>query len=194
MINLIERFLALILIILLSPIFLVISILIKLESKGDIIFKQSRIGINGSKFEIYKFRSMKLGSPNIATNDLNNPEEFITKIGKIIRLTSLDELPQLINILKGDMSFVGPRPVMVEEYELNSLRLKLGVYNIRPGITGWAQINGRDELSILEKAYLDEEYLKNKSLIFDINILILTIVKVLKRSGIRENNLLKENE
>lgn len=194
MVNLMERFFALLLAIVLLPLLLLISFLIKIESKGSIIFKQVRVGIKGEEFNIYKFRTMKIDAPNVATNDLDNPELFITKIGKILRITSLDELPQLINIIKGEMSFVGPRPVMKEEHKLNQLRLEFGVYNVRPGITGWAQINGRDELTIIEKAYFDKEYVDRKSILFDVKIIILTIYKVLSRSDIRENKILKEKK
>lgn len=194
MVNLMERFFALLLAIVLLPLLLLISFLIKIESKGSIIFKQVRVGIKGEEFNIYKFRTMKVDAPNVATNDLDNPELFITKIGKMLRITSLDELPQLINIIKGEMSFVGPRPVMKEEHKLNQLRLEFGVYNVRPGITGWAQINGRDELTIIEKAYFDKEYVDRKSILFDVKIIILTIYKVLSRSDIRENKILKEKK
>lgn len=167
------------------PIFIITSILIKLESKGSIIFKQIRIGKDSKPFYIYKFRSMKTDSPNIATNDLQNPEVYITKVGKIIRKTSIDELPQLFNILKGDMSIVGPRPVIEKEQDLLQLRRKYYVDKIKPGITGWAQINGRDNLDTEEKVKYDKEYLYNRNTKFDIYIIFKTFIKVLKGSDIK---------
>ena len=172
-------------IILFSPIFIITAILIKIESKGDIIFKQLRIGKNSKPFYIYKFRSMRSDAPNIATNDLENPEMYITKVGKFIRKTSIDELPQLFNILKGDMSIVGPRPVIEKEKELLQLRRDNYVDRVLPGITGWAQINGRDNLGIEEKVKFDKEYLQKRSLKFDMYIIVMTILKVLKRSDIK---------
>ena len=138
-------------IIVLSPVFIIVSILIKLESKGPIIFKQLRAGKNSKPFYIYKFRSMKIETPNIATNDFTNSHVYITKIGKIIRKTSIDEIPQLFNILKGDMSIVGPRPVILEEVDLIELRQSYNIDKILPGITGWAQINGRDNIGNEER-------------------------------------------
>ena len=137
--------------ILLSPLFLLVAILIKLDSKGPIIFKQIRIGKNSKPFYIYKFRSMKIETPNIATNDFTDSHVYITRIGKIIRKTSIDEIPQLFNILKGDMSIVGPRPVILEEVDLIELRKSYNIDKILPGITGWAQINGRDNIGNEEK-------------------------------------------
>ena len=172
-------------IIVFSPIFIITSILIKLESKGSIIFKQIRVGKDSRPFYIYKFRSMKTDAPNIATNDLKNPEMYITKVGKFIRKTSIDELPQLFNILKGDMSIVGPRPVIEKEYDLLQLRRECYVDKIKPGVTGWAQINGRDNLDAEEKVKYDKEYLYNRSIKFDIYILLKTFKKVIKGSDIR---------
>ena len=173
-------------IIILSPILIIVSILIKLESKGPIIFKQVRAGKNSKPFYIYKFRSMKTNTPNIATNDFNNASDYITKVGRFIRKTSLDEIPQLINILKGDMSIVGPRPVILEEVELIELRQMYNVDKILPGITGWAQINGRDNIGNEEKVKYDYEYLTKKSIIMDLYIIVMTALKVLKRSDIKE--------
>ena len=172
-------------IIVFSPIFIITSILIKLESKGSIIFKQIRVGKDSRPFYIYKFRSMKTDAPNIATNDLKNPEMYITRVGKFIRKTSIDELPQLFNILKGDMSIVGPRPVIEKEYDLLQLRRECYVDKIKPGVTGWAQINGRDNLNAEEKVKYDKEYLYNRSIKFDIYILLKTFKKVIKGSDIR---------
>ncbi|MCR8745433.1 sugar transferase [Romboutsia lituseburensis] len=168
-----------------SPIFIITAILIKIESKGSIIFKQLRIGKNSKPFYIYKFRSMKTDAPNIATNDLVDPDFYITKVGKFIRKTSIDELPQLFNILKGDMSIVGPRPVIDKEHELLELRRDNYVDKIIPGITGWAQINGRDNLGAEEKVKYDTDYLHKRSLIFDLYIIVMTVLKVLKRSDIK---------
>lgn len=173
-------------IIVLSPILIIVSILIKLESKGPIIFKQVRAGKNSKPFYIYKFRSMKTNTPNIATNDFNNASDYITKVGRFIRKTSLDEIPQLFNILKGDMSIVGPRPVILEEVELIELRQMYNVDKILPGITGWAQINGRDNIGNEEKVKYDYEYLTKKSIIMDLYIIVMTALKVLKRSDIKE--------
>lgn len=184
--NIIERIIAFVLLIIFMPIFIIIGISIKLSSKGSILFKQPRVGLNGNIFNVYKFRSMKTTAPNVATEELINADEFITGIGKILRITSLDELPQLLNIIKGEMSFVGPRPVIVEEEELNDLRLEQGVYSVRPGITGWAQINGRDEIDIYQKVKLDKAYIEKKSLLFDIYILFMTVYKVLARKDLKE--------
>lgn len=172
-------------IIVFSPIFIITSILIKLESKGSIIFKQIRVGKDSKPFYIYKFRSMKTDAPNMATNDLKNPEVYITRVGKFIRKTSIDELPQLFNILKGDMSIVGPRPVIEKERDLLQLRREYYIDKIKPGVTGWAQINGRDNLDTEEKVKYDKEYLYNRSMKFDIYIILKTFIKVLKGSDIK---------
>ena len=173
-------------IIILSPIFIIVSMLIKLESKGPIIFKQLRAGKDSKPFYIYKFRSMKIETPNIATNDFADSYAYITRIGKIIRKTSIDEIPQLFNILKGDMSIVGPRPVILEEVDLIELRQSYNIDKILPGITGWAQINGRDNIGNEEKVKYDYEYLVNKSFIMDLYIIIMTVLKVLKKSDIKD--------
>lgn len=173
-------------IIILSPVFLIISIIIKLESEGPIIFKQLRAGKDSKPFYIYKFRSMKSDAPNLSTNEFEDVNLFITKIGKFIRRTSIDELPQLINILKGDMSIVGPRPVILDEKELILLRKEYNIDSILPGITGLAQINGRDIIGNEEKAKLDYEYLQNKSLNLDVKIVFITIFKVLRKSDIKK--------
>lgn len=172
-------------IIVFSPIFIITSILIKLESKGSIIFKQIRVGKDSKPFYIYKFRSMKTDAPNMATNDLKNPEVYITRVGKFIRKTSIDELPQLFNILKGDMSIVGPRPVIEKERDLLQLRREYYIDKIKPGVTGWAQINGRDNLDTEEKVKYDKEYLYNRSIKFDVYIIFKTFIKVLKGSDIK---------
>ena len=172
--------------ILLMPLIIVISILIKLDSKGPIIFKQKRAGLDSNEFYIYKFRTMNYGCPDVPTSELKESGCEITKIGRLIRKTSIDEIPQLYNIIKGEMSFVGPRPVIITENNLISLRKDRGIDKILPGITGWAQINGRDEISVDKKVDYDYEYLKKQSLKFDIYIMFMTVIKVLKAEGIRE--------
>ena len=172
-------------IIVLSPVLIIVSILIKLESKGPIIFKQVRAGKNSKPFYIYKFRSMKTNTPNIATNDFNNASDYITKMGRFIRKTSLDEIPQLFNILKGDMSIVGPRPVIEREVRLLEIRKECNVDSILPGITGLAQINGRDDIDDYEKVKYDFEYLSKRNLVLDIKIIINTVLKVAKSEGIK---------
>lgn len=185
--RLIDFCLALVGLIILSPVFLILSLLIKFDSKGPVFFKQKRIGKNKKKFSIYKFRTMKIDAPNDApTHLLENPDFFITKIGKYLRKTSLDELPQIINILKGEMSIIGPRPALWNQYDLIAERDNYGANDIPAGITGWAQINGRDELSIEEKAKLDGEYVENISLIMDIKCFYSTILSVVKSDGIVE--------
>lgn len=171
--------------ILLSPLFLLVAILIKLDSKGPIIFKQIRIGKNSKPFYIYKFRSMKIDAPNLSTEEFINASDFTTKVGKFIRKTSIDELPQLVNILKGDMSIVGPRPVIEREVRLLELRKECNVDSILPGITGLAQINGRDNIDDYEKLKYDFEYLSKRNLVLDIKIIINTVLKVTKSEGIK---------
>ena len=171
--------------ILLSPLFLLVAILIKLDSKGPIIFKQIRIGKNSKPFYIYIFRSMKIDAPNLSTEEFINASDFTTKVGKFIRKTSIDELPQLVNILKGDMSIVGPRPVIEREVRLLELRKECNVDSILPGITGLAQINGRDNIDDYEKVKYDFEYLSKRNLVLDIKIIINTVLKVAKSEGIK---------
>ena len=171
--------------ILLSPLFLLVAILIKLDSKGPRIFKQIRIGKNSKPFYIYKFRSMKIDAPNLSTEEFINASDFTTKVGKFIRKTSIDELPQLVNILKGDMSIVGPRPVIEREVRLLELRKECNVDSILPGITGLAQINGRDNIDDYEKVKYDFEYLSKRNLVLDIKIIINTVLKVAKSEGIK---------
>jgi O-antigen biosynthesis protein WbqP len=175
---------AFILIIILSPIFLLVSIAIFIEDGVPIFFTQKRVGTNYSFFNIYKFRSMKKNTPNVATHLLDNPEQYLLKIGKILRKLSFDELPNLINIIKGEMVFVGPRPALYNQDDLMDLRVAAGVDKLKPGITGWAQINGRDEISIQEKVKLEEEYLQKKSFLFDIEIIIKTFTNVLFSKGV----------
>jgi len=179
-----NRLFALLLLLLLSPIFLIISIAILIEDGFPVYFTQKRVGINSSFFNIYKFRSMKENTPNLATHLLKNPDQYLLKIGKFIRKTSLDELPNLINIVKGEMVFVGPRPALYNQDELMTLRVASGVSKLKPGITGWAQINGRDEISIEAKVQLEQEYLQRKSFFFDVEILIKTFTSVLFSKGV----------
>ena len=176
--------------IILAPIFLVIAILIKLDGHGSVIFKQIRVGKNNKEFEILKFRSMKEEAPEIASNDLEDPDKYITSIGKFLRKTSLDELPQLVNIIKGDMSLVGPRPLIndISEKVLLQKRTELGITRLLPGLTGWAQINGRDNMSNERKICLEKEYLERQSFFFDIRILFTTVFKVFKQEGVMHKN------
>jgi len=179
-----SRLFALFLLILFSPIFLLVSLAILIEDGFPVFFTQKRIGINYSFFNIYKFRSMKKNTPNVATHLLENPDQYLLKIGKFIRKTSLDELPNLINIVKGEMVFVGPRPALYNQDDLMEYRVATGVSKLKPGITGWAQINGRDEISIPEKVKLEQEYLYRKSLLLDIEIIIKTFTNVLFSKGV----------
>lgn len=176
--------------IVLCPVFLVIAILIKIDSKGPVFFKQKRIGKNKKYFYILKFRTMRTDTPkDVPTHLLSNPTIFITKIGKFLRKTSLDELPQIINILKGEMSIIGPRPALWNQYDLIDERDKYGANNIIPGLTGWAQINGRDELPIKVKAQLDGEYVHRISFMFDVKCFFNTIISVLKGDGVVEGGM-----
>ena len=184
-----DIFISLIAITLFCPVFIRIAIAIKLDSEGPVIFKQKRFGIHKKTFYVFKFRTMKVESPKyVATRDLQNPEQWITRVGAFLRKTSLDELPQLCNILVGDMSIVGPRPVVVSERDVIEAREKYGANDVLPGLTGWAQINGRDNLSTDMKAKLDGYYVKNRSLIMDIKCIVRTIPYVLKRKGIVEGS------
>jgi O-antigen biosynthesis protein WbqP len=179
-----NRFLALILLILFSPIFIFVAVAILVEDGLPVLFTQRRVGINYTFFKIYKFRSMKKDTPNVATHLLTNPDQYLLKIGKFIRKTSLDELPNLINILKGEMVFVGPRPALYNQDDLMDFRVATGVSKLKPGITGWAQINGRDEISIAAKVKLEQEYLSKKSFLFDLEILVKTFTNVLFSKGV----------
>ncbi len=179
-----SRLFALCLLILLSPIFLLVSLVILIEDGFPVFFTQKRVGVNYSFFKIYKFRSMKKNTPNVATHLLVNPNQYVLKIGKFIRKTSLDELPNLINIVKGEMVFVGPRPALYNQDDLMKFRVATGVSKLKPGITGWAQINGRDEISIFEKVKLEQEYLQKKSFFFDVEILVKTFTNVLFSKGV----------
>jgi O-antigen biosynthesis protein WbqP len=179
-----NRLFALILLLILSPLFLLLSISIFIEDGMPIFFKQKRVGINYTFFNIYKFRSMKKNAPNVATHLLENPGQYLLKIGGLLRKLSLDELPNLINIIKGEMVFVGPRPALYNQDDLMALRVATGVDKLKPGITGWAQINGRDEISIEEKVELEREYLERKGFWFDLVIFVRTFTSVLGSKGV----------
>lgn len=185
--RIIDFLLALIGLIVLSPVFIILCIWIKLDSKGPILFKQKRVGINKTFFNIYKFRTMFIDTPkDMPTHMLSNPDQFITKAGKFLRKTSLDELPQIINIIKGEMAIIGPRPALWNQDDLIAERDKYQANDVRPGLTGWAQINGRDELEIPVKAKLDGEYVKRISFLFDLKCFFGTITSVLKSDGVVE--------
>lgn len=173
--------------IVLSPLFIVLCILIKITSPGPVFFKQKRVGIHKTHFNILKFRTMRIDTPkDVPTHMLTNPDQYITSVGKFLRKTSLDELPQLINIIKGDMAIVGPRPALWNQYDLIAERDKYRANDVIPGLTGWAQINGRDELEIPVKAKLDGEYVQRQSFFFDCKCFLMTITSVLKHDGVVE--------
>lgn len=179
-----NRLFALILLIILFPVFLAVALAIFIDDGSPIFFKQKRVGVNYTFFYIYKFRSMKKNTPNVATHLLTNPEQYLLKFGSILRKLSLDELPNLFNIVKGEMVFVGPRPALYNQEDLMDLRIAAGVDKLKPGITGWAQINGRDDISIQKKVQLEREYMYKKSILFDIEILIKTFANVLFSKGV----------
>ncbi|WP_040194954.1 sugar transferase [Clostridium culturomicium] len=181
-------------ILILSPIIIIVALSVKLTSKGPILFKQRRIGKNNEEFSIYKFRTMRIDTPNVPTHLLENPEQWITPIGKFLRKTSLDELPQLFNILSGKMSIVGPRPALYNQYDLKEMRTAEGIHKLVPGLTGWAQINGRDEIPLSLKVKLDKEYLERKSFWFDLKIIFLTVISVIKSDGVQEGKAVNNNE
>ena len=168
---------------LLTPV-LLLAVLVRLTSKGPVLYWSERVGRNNAIFKMPKFRTMRVGTPAVATHLLSNPDSYLTPIGSFLRKSSLDELPQLWSILKGDMSFVGPRPALFNQHDLIELRTEQGVHELVPGLTGWAQVNGRDELPIPDKVKLDVEFLHRQSLWFDIRILWMTFVKVLRRDGV----------
>ena len=170
-----------------SWLYLVLILAIKLDSPGPVLFKQTRIGIHKKHFEIYKFRTMRIDTPHdMPTHMLRNPEQYITRVGRFLRKTSLDEIPQLFNILVGDMAIVGPRPALWNQFDLIEERDKYGANDVRPGLTGWAQINGRDELEIEEKARLDGYYVENLSFGLDVKCFLGTVKSVLNREGVVE--------
>lgn len=179
-----NRVLAFIMLILLSPLFLVIAVAIKLDSPGPVIFRQKRVGHRGKYFTIYKFRTMVVDMPDLPADRVAGNDSRITRVGQVLRRLSLDELPQLWNIIKGDMDFIGPRPALYNQDDLIALREKAGVHSLKPGITGWAQVNGRETVSVEEKVQLDRYYLENRSLKLDLTILYLTFFKSLKGADI----------
>ena len=172
------------LILILAPLFLLVGLAVRLTSTGPALFSTRRVGKNSRLFTMYKFRSMKADTPQVATHLLKKPDQFLTPVGDFLRRTSLDELPQLINVLRGDMSLVGPRPALFNQEDLIALRTAGGVDALTPGITGWAQVNGRDELPIPEKVKLDEWYLKNRSAWLDLKIVGMTVFKVIRKEGV----------
>ena len=189
--NVIKRLLAIVLsllgLICLGWLLILLCIAIKIDSPGPVLFKQKRVGKGKSHFYILKFRTMRIDTPrDMPTHLLANPEQYITRVGKFLRKTSLDELPQLINILKGDMAIIGPRPALWNQFDLIAERDKYGANDIRPGLTGWAQINGRDELEIDVKAKLDGEYVERLSFLFDVKCFLGTITAVLRSDGVVE--------
>ena len=170
-------------IVLLIPMFL-IAVAVWTTSKGNVLYWSERVGIQNNNFKMPKFRTMRIDTPTIATHLMNDPNAYLSPIGGFLRRSSLDELPQILTIIKGDMSFVGPRPALFNQYDLIALRNKKGLHQLLPGLTGWAQIHGRDELPIPKKVELDVEYLEKKSFWFDLKILWMTLIKVLKRDGV----------
>ncbi|CAK8054093.1 sugar transferase [Eupransor demetentiae] len=161
-----------------------VALMVKLSSPGPVLFKQERFGLDSKPFMVYKFRSMRVGTPMMANHDIADIRSYITPFGYFMRKTSIDELPQLLNVIKGDMSFVGPRPLAIVDKEVLDLRREMGADKVRPGITGWAQIHGRNAISDIKKASYDAEYARNVSLRMDFDILLQTIVKVLQSDGI----------
>lgn len=183
----IDFILSLLGLVVLSPVFLALIIAVKADSPGPVLFRQKRVGIHKTHFSILKFRTMRIDTPkDMPTHLLQNPEQYITKVGKFLRKTSLDELPQVINILKGDMAIVGPRPALWNQYDLIEERDKYGANDIRPGLTGWAQINGRDELEIPVKARFDGEYVQKMGLKMDFRCFFGTFISVLRGDGVVE--------
>ena len=182
--GMIKRIIGLLLFILLSPLFLIVSLIIYIDDGFPVLYRQKRIGINNSIFEVFKFRTMKKNIPDIPTHLVGDPQQFYTRSGPFLRKLSIDELPQLINIIKGDMVFVGPRPALYNQDDLVELRTRVGVQKLMPGLTGWAQVNGRDKLSIAVKVQFDEYYLKNRSWLLDLKIVFLTLLRVFGMKGV----------
>jgi len=175
----INRVIAFFLLIIISPMLLIIAVLIIIDNGFPVLYRQKRVGINNTHFLIYKFRTMQKDLPDIPTHKVKNPQLLYTKTGPVLRKLSLDEFPQLFNIVKGDMVFIGPRPALHNQDDLIELRTEANIHQLTPGITGWAQVNGRDELSILDKVIYDQYYLQNQSLSLDIKIIFLTVFKVI---------------
>ena len=186
--SVIDRILAGIALVILSPLFLIVSIAQKISAPDEpIFFLQKRVGRNAHCFNIIKFRTMKSSAPkNVATGDLADPQIYISRLGRFLRDTSIDELPQLVNVVNGDMSLIGPRPLVYTEREIRFLRRWYGVYQVTPGITGWAQVNGRDTVDIYDKVYYDREYVQNVSLKFDLKVIWKSVLVVLGRKGVVE--------
>lgn len=184
--SVIDRILAGIALVILSPLFLIVSIAQKISAPDEpIFFLQKRVGKNAHCFNIIKFRTMKSSAPkNVATGDLDDPQIYISRLGRFLRDTSIDELPQLVNVVNGDMSLIGPRPLVYTEREIRFLRRWYGVYQVTPGITGWAQVNGRDTVDIYDKVYYDREYVQNVSLKFDLKVIWKSVLVVLGRKGV----------
>ncbi len=176
-------------IVILSPVYLVVALVIVINDPGPVLFKQKRVGKNKKLFWLYKFRSMKMATPHdVPTHQLKNPEQYLLKCGRFLRKYSLDELPQLFNIIKGDMSIIGPRPALWNQNDLIEERDKFKANNIKPGLTGLAQINGRDELPIIDKARYDGEYANNINFLSDMKIFFSSVIKVLKKEGLKEGS------
>ena len=188
--RLLDIVLSLTALIVLAPLLLVLALLVKLDSPGPALFKQKRVGRNEKLFDIYKFRSMYTSAPrDVATSELQNAESHITRVGRVLRKTSLDELPQLFNVLKGEMSLIGPRPLVPNEKDIHELRREKSAYRVRPGITGWAQVNGRDCVLPVDKARLDGYYADHISFGLDVKIIIFSVICVLTARGVREGAL-----
>jgi O-antigen biosynthesis protein WbqP len=182
--RLFDLILVLVISVVLSIPMLLIAVLVKFTSKGLVLYWSDRVGRNNNIFRMPKFRSMQINTPSVATHLLNNPDKYLTPIGRFLRKSSLDELPQLWSIIKGDMSFVGPRPALFNQDDLIELRSQYGVHHLMPGLTGWAQVNGRDEIPIPQKVKLDVEYMQRKSFLFDLYVLWLTFLKVIRGDGV----------
>ncbi len=182
--RLFDRALGIVATLVVAPLILASAVAVGLTSPGPVFYWSDRVGRNNSMFKMPKFRTMRVDTPAVATHLLKDPERYLTPIGGFLRRTSLDELPQLWSILKGDMSFVGPRPALYNQEDLITLRTQYGVHTLKPGLTGWAQVNGRDELSIPDKVRLDVEYLHRRSLTFDLKIIGITLLRVVRRQGV----------
>jgi O-antigen biosynthesis protein WbqP len=172
------------LMLILAPLFLLVVLAVRLTSNGPVLFRTQRVGKGNKLFTMYKFRTMRTDTPQVATHLLKEPDQFLTPIGKLLRRTSIDELPQLINVVRGEMSLVGPRPALFNQDDLIALRTAGGVHEMTPGVTGWAQVNGRDELPIPEKVKLDEWYMRNRSFWLDLKIVGMTVFKVIRKEGV----------
>lgn len=186
--RIVDILVSLVAIIILMPLFLGVVTLIVLDSPGPIVFAQRRIGVNDTEFLMYKFRTMFIGTPEVATDKLTNSQNYITKIGYYLRKYSIDELPQLFNVLLGHMSLVGPRPALYNQYDLRRMRNEVGIHQIHPGVTGWAQVNGRDEISLQEKVRLDLFYFQKQSILLDVKILTMTVFSICGGDGVNKKS------